>query len=270
MFFVRCYRKDVAKSGTTNVAEWDKCPDMNLFHQTCEGHGEGKYILFQRGKGIRGMRKINEYIVETPPLEAHNWTNTPNISELLVFAAEEFGGEAGIAVKKNMETADLSDDELWSVFEQVANKQVSGAEEFDSFTKDIKSLLKEARKRGMSSKGYSDAVAAKEEETKTGGLLSGGTGFAAGLVVGGLGGAVATATHYRNKIAAMEERFGAMETSLAETEKTLKAETEKREKEAEERAKQKKADDAVKAFDNRLHLDASFLSNFNGNNGPKY
>jgi hypothetical protein len=68
----------------------------------------------------------------------------------------------------------------------------------------------------------------------------------------------------------MEERFGAMETSLAETEKTLKAETTKREKEAEERVKQKKADDAVKAFDSRLNLDASFLSNFNGNNGPKY
>ena len=270
MFFVRCYRKGAAKSGTLNVAEWEKCPDMNLFHQTCEGNGEGKYILFQRGKGIRGMRKLNEYIVETPPLEANNWIDSPNISELLVFAAEEFGGEAGIAVKKNMGTSDLSDDELWGVFEQVANKQVSGAEEFESFTKDIKSLLKEVKKRGMSSEGYSDAVATKEADTKKGGLLSGGTGFAAGLVVGGLGGAVATATHYRKQIADMEERFGAMETSLAETEKTLKAETTKREKEAEERVKQKKADDAVKAFDNRLNLDASFLSNFNGNNGPHY
>jgi len=64
-------------------------------------------------------------------------------------------------------------DELWGVFEQVANKQVSGAEEFESFTKDIKSLLKEVKKRGMSSEGYSDAVATKEADTKKGGLLSG-------------------------------------------------------------------------------------------------
>ncbi len=263
MFFVRCYRKGAAKSGTLNVAEWDNCPDMNLFHQTCEGNGEGKYILFQRGKGIRGMRKLNEYIVETPPLEAQNWINSPNISELLVFAAEEFGGEAGIAVKKNMETSDLSDDELWGVFEQVANKQVSGAEEFESFTKDIKALVKEAKKRGMSSEGYSEAVATKESETKTNGLLSGGTGFAAGLVVGGLSGVAATATYYRKQISDMEERFGAMESSLAETERTLK-------KEAEERAKEKKTEQAVKAFDSRLNLDASFLSNFNGNHGPKY
>ena len=39
----------------------------------------------------------------------------------------------------------------------------------------------------------------------------------------------------------MEERFGALETSLAETEKTLK-------KEAEERVKEKKAEQAVKSL----------------------
>ena len=61
----------------------------------------------------------------------------------------------------------------------------------------------------------------------------------------------------------MMERFGALEASMAETERTLK-------KQAEEREKEKKAEAAVKAFDSRLNLDASFLSNFNGNNGPQY
>lgn len=266
MFFVRCYRKGAAKSGTINVADWDNCPDLNTFHQTCEGHGEGKYILFQRGKGIRGMRKMNEYIVDKSesqgPTSKQNGTNNPSLSDLLVFAAEEFTGDANIAVRKNVETADLSDNELWGVFEQVANKKVSGAEEFEAFTKDIKSLLSEVKKRGMSSEGYSDAVATKESETK-GGLLSGGTGFAAGVVIGGLGGVAATATYYRKQINDMEERFGALETSLAETEKTLK-------REAEERVTEKKAAEAVKKFDSRLNLDASFLSNFNGNNGPHF
>ena len=112
MFFVRCYRKGAAKSGTTNVAEWDKCPDLNSFYQTCEGNGEGKYILFERGKGIRGMRKVNEYIVEKSVSPVHNGRNNPSISELLVFAAEEFAGETNIAVKKNTPTSDLSDEEL--------------------------------------------------------------------------------------------------------------------------------------------------------------
>lgn len=263
MFFIRCYRKGAAKSGTTNLAEWDKCPDMNLFHQTCEGHGEGKYILFQRGKGIRGMRKVNEYIVENSSKGAQIGINSPNISELLVFAAEEFSEESSIAVKKNMDTSELSDEELWGVFEQVANKKVAGAEEFESFTKDIKALVQEVKKRGMSSEGYSEAVASKESEGKKDGLLSGGTGFAAGLVVGGIAGVAATATHYRKKIDEMDERFGALETSLAETEKTLKSESKKREQE-------KKSEEAVRKFDNRLNLDASFLSNFNGNHGPQY
>ena len=262
MFFVRCYRKGAAKSGTANVAEWEKCPDLNTFYQTCEGNGEGKYLLFQRGKGIRGMRKVNEYIVANDEMSHDNGRNSPNISDLLVFAAEEFSGESSIAVKKNMDTSDLSDDELWGVFEQVANKKVAGAEEFEAFTKDIKALVQEVKKRGMSSEGYSEAISTKESETK-GGLLSGGTGFAAGLVVGGLGGVAATATYYRKQITEIEERFGALETSLEETEKTLK-------KESEERVKEKKAEQAVKAFDNRLNLDASFLSNFNGNHGPQY
>jgi len=261
MFFLRCYRKGAAKSGTVNVAEWEKCPDLNTFYQTCEGNGEGKYILFERGKGIRGMRKVNEYIVENSSKVSHNGRNSPNISELLVFAAEEFAGDTSIAVKKNLSPSEFSDEELWGVFEQVANKKVAGAEEFETFTKDIKALLKEVKKRGMSSEGYAEALTS-HAETKDG-FLSGSTGFVAGMIVGGVGGVAATATYYRKQITDMEERFGALETSLAETEKTLK-------KEGEERVKEKKAAEAVKKFDSRLNLDASFLSNFNGNHGPQY
>jgi hypothetical protein len=161
-----------------------------------------------------------------------------------------------------MDPSDLSDDELCGVFEQVANKQVSGAEEFETFTKDIKALLKEVKKRGMSSEGYSEALAFKESESTTSGLGTGLT-FGAGVLIGALGGVYGTAQHYKTKMAEMDERFGALETSLAETEKTMK-------KEADERVKEKKAEQAVKAFDSRLNLDASFLSNFNGNHGPKY
>ena len=64
MFFVRCYRQGTAKSGTTNLQEWDDCPNLSDFQELCEANGEGKYVLFQRGKGIRGMKKVNEYIIE--------------------------------------------------------------------------------------------------------------------------------------------------------------------------------------------------------------
>lgn len=268
MFFVRCYRKGAAKSGTTNLAEWDECPNLNDFVSLCEDNGEGKYILFQRGKGIRGMKKVNEYIVEQRASEnkesstaQQNRKNNGSMSDLLVFAAEEIGIDAPtFALKKNVKADTLDDGELIDVMESMVDSKISNAEEFDSFSKDLKAMLSEIRKRGMSSEGYSEAVAKNAEGDS---VVGKGMGFAAGLVVGGLTGVGATAFHYRKKIADMEERFGALEASMAETEKTIK-------KQAKDMEKEKKAAEAVRQFDNRLNLDASFLSNFNGNNGPKY
>ena len=260
MFFVRCYRKGAAKSGTTNLAEWDNCPNLNDFVSLCEANGEGKYILFQRGKGIRGMKKVNEYIVAKPDSRREqNRENNGSMSDLLVFAAEEMGIPT-FALKKNVKADTLEDSELLDVMESMVDAKVSNAEEFESFSKDLKAMLAEIRKRGMSSEGYSEAVAKNAEGES---VATKGMGFAAGLVVGGLTGVGATAFHYRKKIADMEERFGALEASMAETERTVK-------KQQAEMEKEKKANEAVRQFDNRLNLDASFLRNFNGNNGPKY
>ena len=112
----------------------------------------------------------------------------------------------------------------------------------------------------MSSEGYSEAVAKNAEGES---VATKGMGFAAGLVVGGLTGVGATAFHYRKKIADMEERFGALEASMAETEKTVK-------KQAEEMKKKEKSAEAVRQFDSRIGMDATFLNTFNNNNGPQY
>ena len=66
-------------------------PNLNDFVSLCEANGEGKYILFQRGKGIRGMKKVNEYIVEKTAVKGQNRENNGSMSDLLVFAAEEMG-----------------------------------------------------------------------------------------------------------------------------------------------------------------------------------
>tara|TARA_Y100000996_G_C22544061_1_gene651125 strand:- start:1554 stop:2339 length:786 start_codon:yes stop_codon:yes gene_type:complete len=261
MFFVRCYRQGAAKSGTTNLQEWEDCPNLSDFQEVCEANGEGKYVLFQRGKGIRGMKKVNEYIIEkeaVPDVQmGHNGTNNPSLRDLLVFAAEEVG-VPNIAVKKNMKADELDDEQLLDIIDSLADKKVSSAEEFEAFSKDIKALIKEVKNRGMSSEGFNaDMVVGEVVQTKAFG------GFFGGLAVGVISGIGGTAAVFKKREAEMMERFGALEASMAETEKTLK-------KQAEERAKEKKAEAAVRAFDSRLNLDASFLSNFNGNNGPKY
>ena len=262
MFFVRCYRQGAAKSGTTNLQEWEDCPNLSDFQEVCEANGEGKYVLFQRGKGIRGMKKVNEYIIEkeaVPDVQmGHNGTNNPSLRDLLVFAAEEVG-VPNIAVKKNMKADELDDEQLLDIIDSLADKKVSSAEEFEAFSKDIKALIKEVKNRGMSSEGFNADMIVGEVVEKKGGYGM----FAAGALIGGMTGVGATALHYRKKIADMEERFGALEASMAETEKTVK-------KQQVEMEKEKKATEAVRQFDNRLNLDASFLRNFNGNNGPQY
>ena len=78
----------------------------------------------------------------------------------MVFAAEEIGIDApSIALKKNVSADSLDDAELLDVMESMVTSKVANAEEFESFSADIKALLKEVRKRGMSSEGYSEAVA---------------------------------------------------------------------------------------------------------------
>ena len=117
MFFLRCYRKGAAQSGTLNIAEWDKCPDLNNFYQTCEGNGIGKYILFQRGKGIRGFRKITDCIVAEP-------------AELQVFAAET------ISVRKNLNIGDMTTPELMELLGSMSRTSLSSPEEMTQFQKD--------------------------------------------------------------------------------------------------------------------------------------
>ena len=270
MFFIRRYVKGNHQSGTKNVFEWDERPSIMDFIYTCEAVGEGKYVLFERGVGIRGMRKINEYTVklsenvENTPEAPENNGNTvrsnenlePSIAEMVVFAAEEMGVESDtiLAVKKNMKMKDLSDDELVGMLEQVSDTDVLSAEGFGKYQGDLKALMKEFKKRAT------DMNLTKDSETKSSNSkLNMVSMFAAGGIVGSL----ATAGIYKKKITDMEERFGALEASMAETEKTVKTQ-------AKEMEKKEKSAEAVRQFDSRMGMDASFLNTFNNNNGPQF
>jgi hypothetical protein len=273
MFFIRRYLEGIHQSGTVNVAEWEERPSIIEFITECEMQGEGKYVLFERGAGIRGMRKINEYTVKIaenplscrsePPHDINDTQfvvkekSNPSLTEMVVFAAEEIGldTESVLAVKKNMKLKDLSDDELVGVLDQIAETEISSAEGFSDFKKDLKGLLKEFRSRNTDM----SLTNKMESENKSNKAWYMGSGFA----VGGIVGVLATASHYKGKLNDLEERLMTMESSVKETETRMK-------KQAEEMEKKKKADEAVRQFDNRMGLDARFLSTFNSDNGPKY
>ena len=139
----------------------------------------------------------------------------------------------------------------------VSSKDIKSAEELESFIGNVKSVIGEVKKRGMSSEGYSAETAISEAESKT--SLGSGMTFGAGLLVGGLGGVAATAWHYRGKIEDMETRMASMESSLKETETELKAESTKRKQ-------VQRSSEAVAQFDRNLGIDNQFLSHFNKQN----
>jgi hypothetical protein len=260
MFFLRRYVKGDHQSGTVSIAEWDEQPSILEFITECEMHGEGKFVMFERGKGIRGMRKINEYVVKSPVSESDRFSRPKSVKndmeEMLVFAAEEFGADEDtiLAVRKNMKMADLSDDDLMGVLDQMTDSKVSSAEDFQQFQSDMKALLNEFRGRNTDMT-LSETMASEAKEGK-------GMNFIAGVLVGGLGGVAATAYHYKGKMETLEERLMAMESSVKETESRL-------EKQAEDMEKQKRAEEAVRQFDSRVGLDSRFLSTFNSQNGPQ-
>ena len=65
-YFIRRYQKGVAQSGTTDVFVSDSEIPISMFCEMAEMVGPGKYILGQRGEGIRGFKKITDTIVPEP------------------------------------------------------------------------------------------------------------------------------------------------------------------------------------------------------------
>jgi len=246
-----------------DVATWESFPEFEELQATCKELGVGKYVLFERGQGIRGMRKVNEVFIEAETQSVINKTQSQGLEELLVFAAEELGvaKEAVISMRTETPLGKLSDTELVNILDKmVSPKDIKSAEELESFIGNIKSVIGEVKKRGMSSEGYSAEtaqMAISDAESK--GSLGKGMTFGAGLLVGGLGGVAATAFHYRGKIEDMETRMAAMESSMKETETELKAESEKRKRE-------QRSAEAVAEFDRNLGIDNAFLSHFNRQN----
>ena len=81
VYFIRRYQKGIKGSGTKDLLSSETEITVPMFLQLAEMTGPGKYVLGQRGKGIRGFKKITDTIIESA-------------EQMLVFAAEgEEGGK---------------------------------------------------------------------------------------------------------------------------------------------------------------------------------
>lgn len=63
-FFIRRYSKGKKGSGTQDVLTSKTPIPTHDFVSISKKEGVGKYLLCARGKGIRGFKKLDEYVVE--------------------------------------------------------------------------------------------------------------------------------------------------------------------------------------------------------------
>ena len=258
VWFIRRYQKGVKNSGTTDVLASQDEITVTEFVDFCHKEGVGKYILGQRGKGIRGFRKVTDCLVEPISLTGQ-WTE-PN----KIFAAEE------VSVKKNIRLHELADSDLMDLMGSMADTDIKSAEDFDKFKADLSSIHAEISSRGINN----SAIAPREtkeaqhistnkgiEPVASAGFAVGKSGVAMGFVGGLLVGMVGTMYYYKSRMDTINADLEQINKQLNEAESAIKR--------AESREEKKQAaENAVKKYDSHMSLDSSFLQNYNRNMGP--
>lgn len=262
VYFIRRYIKGQKNSGCSDVLTSEDPITNSEFVKHCYGIGEGKYILGQRGKGIRGFKKITDCVVEA--LEVNNWTKS--------FAAEE------ISVKQNIKLNKLSDADLLDLMQSMSDTDVNSADDFSKFKQDLKNIHSEISRRGLgnmnptleknaeSPYGLTDSSQPKlnlDQPLASAGFAAGKSSMAVGFVGGLLVGIVGSMYYYKTKMDSINAELERINSQLNEAETAIKR-AESREE------KRDAARSAVKSYDSRLNMDAEFLANFNRNMGPNY
>lgn len=257
-YFIRRYQTGIKNSGTKDLIVSDVEIPLETFINLAHATGPGKYMLGQRGKGIRGFRKITNCMVEEEFEEPiHNTYDT-------------FNAEDSISVKKNMRLSEMSDAEITDLMSTMETAEIQSDDEFGKFRKDLSALNREIRRRMIAP---SEGLAAENAFTgdsirempvaSTMFSVSPMTAGAIGAVVGGLAGTLGTAMYYRSKIDSLASEIDGFSQKLAEAEVAIKRAEEQRNADV---AQQQ----AVNQFDASKAFDAELLSNYQHRNKPLY
>ena len=234
MYFIRHYLKGVKNSGTKDIWTGEFVPEEK---EIVEAFGEnGKYIVFQRGKGIRGMKKICEYGPFTPRLNLSegNRLLKKAISPDANWMPKMFAAEGRtINVKQQIDLEDISDDDLDELWGSMLNTPVESEDDFEKFSDDTHKIRKEINRRlkerrallgdmetemldgtkELAAENSSITQALKDAENLGRGhsTLAVVVAGVTGLVVGG----VAQEVRWSKKMSEAEERLAKLESQLS-------------------------------------------------------
>jgi len=266
-FFIRRYRKGIAKSGTSDIFVSDSPIEFDDLVRIAEMTGPGKYLLGERGSGIRGFRKITDCII--PEV-----SDAPDLSHLMD-SHTRFDAET-ISVRRSLKLSEMGNDELMDVMHSMVRTPLEGSDEYDRFRSDLQSLHAEMERRGFASGSVAPSAAetgltqhAAETREPSGSRTVMGVSVSPvmagtiGIGIGALVGWMATDRHYKSKLDSLNIRIQEMESNIKEAERAIKRAESKATRAAESAP-------APAPFNAKQALDDHFLSEFNFRNGPSY
>ena len=228
-FFVRRYTKGKKGSGTQDVFSSKKPITNKDFVDISKKEGSGKYLLCARGKGIRGFKKLDEYIVE----------------ELsTVFEAET------ISVKQNVDVSLLSSEEILDIMGSMINQSPKSAEGQQKFMADLQTFHSELSSRNIETPATTQLGAENTLVSAGFPIGSAVTSFALGALTGG----VVIWLVQKKTIDNLKTQIDKLESSVKDAEEAIKS-------------VKKQAEKIERKTD--MTFDQKFMSQFNAMNGWK-
>lgn len=293
VYFIRRYQKGIKGSGTKDLLSSETEITVPMFLQLAEMTGPGKYVLGQRGKGIRGFKKITDTIIESAEQmlvfaaegekEAESMAEVVEDSEAesesldseTVAKAEavaqvnvdpvsgnsEVKGaeDPQIAVTASKSVEKMSDTELFETLGAMSQTRLE-AENLADFQSDLLKLTSEMQSRGIVPTPDQSAA---EDKVVIGAAFSPMKAFAIGAVAGIGIGVIGSMTYYKRQIDDVNIKMAELEASIREAETTIGKQTRRIQRAEEERdtkARQPKQNDPY-------DLDFKFLSDYQSTQG---
>ena len=287
-YFIRRYQKGVAQSGTTDVFVSDSEIPISMFCEMAEMVGPGKYILGQRGEGIRGFKKITDTIVPEPIMkvfaaedesnkedsdskEDTNEDDTPEVTPELVEKKEKATSpppapktveRETISMRRTEKLSQMTDEQLSELLSGMATTELS-AESISTFQADLARVHTEMAERGMITQPKN-----AEDRIVIGTGFSPWAAFGVGGVVGLAVGVLGSMHYYKKKMDDINVKLAEMDASIKEAESTIGKQEKKimRAEEKQENAARAAAIPQPNVKD-PFDLDLQFLSSYNRSNG---
>lgn len=193
-FFIRKYAKGRKGSGTQDI--WTSPSPISTadFRAIAQEEGVGKYLLCARGKGIRGFKKLDDFLVEAN-------------SE--VFEAET------ISVKQNVDVSMLSSEEILQVMGSMIKQAPQTAEGQQKFMADLETFHAELSSR-TSEPVHSHAA---EQPLVSAGFPVG--NVVTSFVLGALTGGVVIWLVQKKTIDDLKSQISSLEKSVKEAEEAI-------------------------------------------------